>query len=263
VADWNADAYHRVSNPQFEWGLRVLDRLPLTGNELVVDVGCGTGRLTERVLERLPHGRVVGIDLSPAMLAVARQHLRPQFGARVDFIRADAAALPIHAAADAIFSTATLHWVRDHPALFRSLHDALRPGGRLAAQCGGGPNIDRLRRRVRTLMDGPGLAPYFATWREPWEFADAVTTEHRLAAAGFVEIATSVEPAFVVQPNSDAFREFVASVIVRPHLARLPDEALRASFVDTLTAEAAHDTPPFELDYWRLNISAVRPLAAA
>ena len=63
MREWNASVYHRVSNPQLEWGLPVLARLPLTGDEVVLDVGCGTGRLTDRLAERLPRGRVAAVDL--------------------------------------------------------------------------------------------------------------------------------------------------------------------------------------------------------
>src|SRR6188508_1263765 len=124
MREWNADAYHRVSDPQLMWGLKVLDRLPLEGDELVIDVGCGTGRLTAHLLERLPAGRVIGADLSRNMVTAAREYLAPRFGPRIHVVQCDATALPVAARADAIFSTASFHWVLDHPALFRSLYAA-------------------------------------------------------------------------------------------------------------------------------------------
>ena len=260
MREWNADSYHRVSTPHVDWGVAVLERLELTGNELVLDVGCGTGRLTEKLLERLPRGRVVCIDLSSNMLHVAREFLRPRFGDRVHAVLADATHLPAVGNADAIFSTATFHWVRDHPQLFRSLYSALKPGGRLVAQCGGGPNIERLHDRAAQLMREPLFAPHFTSWREPWEFADTATTARRLQEAGFEDIRTSVIPSPVVQPDAASFQTFITTVICRPHLAYLPDPALRDSFIARLTAQAATDDPPYELDYWRLNMEARRPL---
>jgi trans-aconitate methyltransferase len=262
MREWNAETYHRVSNPQFEWGIVVLKRLPLRGDELVLDVGCGTGRLTEKLIERLPRGRVLAIDFSSNMLQAARDYLRPAFGAHVQLALADAAALPINERADAIFSTATFHWVLDHPALFRSLHRALKPGGQLVAQCGGGANLDRIRRRIDGLKEEPEFAPYFETWRRPWEYADADTTRRRLEEAGFEEITTSVESSPVVFPDAASFSAFVANVICRPHLAYLPDATLRDRFIARVTAQAAGDDPPFELDYWRLNMDAKRATAA-
>jgi trans-aconitate methyltransferase len=257
--EWNAPTYHRVSAPQFTWGQAVLDRLVLAGDETVLDVGCGTGRLTALLLDRLPRGRAVGIDLSTGMLATARRELPAGSSGRVAFVHADASALPIVGAADAIFSTATFHWVLDHERLFRSLARALRPGGRLVAQCGGGPNLERHHRRADVLMHGPAYASYFQAWVEPWEFADADTTRTRLAAAGFGAIATRVTAAPVVLPDRAAFVEFVTHVIFRPHLARLPDDTRKAAFVDALASLAAADPIPFELDYWRLDIDATRP----
>lgn len=259
MREWNADSYHQVSTPQFDWGTAVLDRLALDGDELVLDVGCGTGRLTEKLLERLPHGRAIGIDLSSNMLQVACDVLRPRFGYRIQLVLADAARLPVVAAADAIFSTATFHWVRDHAQLFKSLYAALKPGGRVVAQCGGGLNIARLHDRAAALMQEPRFVPHFTSWKDPWEFADTLTTNRRLEQAGFEEIRTSLVPTPIVQPDAQAFQTFITTVICRPHLAHLPSPALQEVFVQDLTRKASADNPPFELDYWRLNIEARRP----
>jgi len=259
MRDWNAATYHRVSNPQLEWGLPVLARLPLAGDELVLDVGCGTGRLTERLIERLPRGRAIAIDKSPTMIATARNYLADRYQQRVDFTLASADALPFAGIADAIFSTATFHWVLDHPRLFRSLFAALRPGGRLVAQCGGGPNLHRIHERCDALMHERDFAPSFARWTSPWEFSDPDTTAKRLADAGFRDIETSLQPSPVHQPDATAYREFIETVICRPHLSMIGEAGLRNRFLDRLTEQASHDSPPFELDYWRLNLDARKP----
>jgi trans-aconitate 2-methyltransferase len=259
MREWNAAVYHKVSNPQLDWGLPVLERLPLHGDEMVLDVGCGTGRLTEKLAQRLPRGQVVAIDQSENMLRTARQYLATNVNRRVAFARADAAALPFAGIADAIFSTATFHWVLHHERLFASLFRALKPGGRLVAQCGGGPNLERLHDRCLRLMREPLFAPHFSRWRDPWEFADAATTAQRLENAGFTDIETSVHASPVLQPDAPSYGEFVAHVICRPHLEHLSDPSLRARFMERLTEPAAKDSPPFELDYWRLNIDARRP----
>jgi SAM-dependent methyltransferase len=89
MREWNAETYHRVSDPQWHWGLAVLNRLRLAGDELALDVGCGTGRLTEVLARRLPRGRVIGVDLSANMLAAARQHLDAAAPGRVLLTQAD------------------------------------------------------------------------------------------------------------------------------------------------------------------------------
>jgi trans-aconitate 2-methyltransferase len=259
MRDWNASVYHRVSNPQLEWGLPVLARLHLDGTEVVLDVGCGTGRLTARLLDRLPHGRTIALDRSSNMIATARDYLAERYGRHVAFTQASADALPFATAVDAIFSTATFHWVLDHDRLFRSLFAALRPGGPLVAQCGGGPNLHRIHDRCMALMHEPVFAPHFARWTSPWEFADADTTARRLRGVGFVDVHTRLHEAPVLQPDAGAYREFIEAVICRPHLSLLPEANLRDRFLTRLTEQASHDDPPFELDYWRLDLDARRP----
>ena len=260
--EWDAGAYHRVSGPQFGWGMRVLERLELRGDETVLDAGCGTGRLTAELLRRLPHGQVIALDQSENMLAEARSRLQPEFGERVRFVRADLGALQLDREADGIFSTATFHWVLDHSRLFAGLFQALRPGGWLVAQCGGQGNLDQLRQRAAALMAQQPFAPAFQGWSEPWFFADPPATRDRLRAAGFVDIEVGLEPAPTPFPSAGEFRMFIETVVLRHHLARLTGagaDLLAARFLDTLTAHASADTPPFTLDYHRLNLRARRP----
>ncbi len=257
--DWDARTYHAVSDPQFGWGLRVLERVDLGEDEVVLDAGCGSGRLTARLAARLPRGRVVGLDLSQNMLRTARSALAEAGVANVALLRGDVARLPFEAAFDVVFSTATFHWVPDHDALFRSVFAALRPGGRLRAQCGGGPNIARARARAASLMAAPEFAGRFRDWRNPWTYATAQETAARLRAAGFAEVETGLEEAPVTFADDVAFQAFTSTVILRPYLAQLPDESARRAFTRRFAELAAADDPAYTLDYWRLNIAARRP----
>jgi trans-aconitate 2-methyltransferase len=257
MSDWNAERYHQLSGPQQTWGRRVLERLPLAGDELVLDLGCGTGRLTEELQRRLPGGRVVGADRSEAMIEVAAMWLSGH-ARRAAVVQADGAALPFRRVFDAVFSGATFHWILDHGALFRSIITALKPGGRLVAQCGGAGNLAVLRGRADRLSDAPAFAFYFDGWNEPWYYADVEATKRRLQAAGFVDINVWLEDAPTRFDSADEFRDFVATVCVRPHLDQLPATEGRL-FLAELTMAAAEDSPAFTLDYQRLNIDARRP----
>lgn len=260
-SEWDAQTYHRVSNPQFTWGLRVLDRLAPSGTETVLDAGCGSGRLTAELVKRLPRGRVLALDGSRNMLDEARAHLAP-FGDRVEFVLADLGALALSEVADVIFSTATFHWVLDHDQLFAGLYRALRPGGRLCAQCGASRNLRRLQDRAAALMALPEYAPFFAGWTERTYYADEASTIERLRRAGFTDVKVWREEAPTPFPDAAAFREFIGSVNLRHQMARLPDDAARARFLDELVRQAASDQPPYTLDYWRLNIEATKPRQA-
>lgn len=251
--EWNAAAYHRVSGPQVSWGRKVLSRIHLKGNETLLDAGCGTGRLTEDLLQALPKGRVVGVDLSRNMLQAAREHLAG-YGTQVMFLAADLSDLPFHQAFDGIFSTAAFHWVLDHDKLFRSLHRSLKPGGWLIAQCGGGPNLARVRDRARNLIRTSAYSEFLGNFCEPWEFADAETTAARLRSAGFENIETSTESAPTTFDNPEEFSEFIRNVVFHRQLERIPDEGARKAFIGELTIQAMDDDPPLTLDYWRLNL---------
>jgi len=255
--EWNAAAYHVVSEPQFAWGLRVLDRVHITGSEHVLDAGCGSGRLTKELADRVPQGCVVACDLSENMIRAASETLGDAPGRFV--VRADLSELPFQSAFDLVFSTATFHWIRDHGRLFRELRGALRAGGRLEAQCGGGPNLASIHARADALASQPEFREAFRGWEEPWLFATPEATEVRLRAAGFERARCWFEHAPTTFPGAAPFREFVETVVLRPYLSRISTSALRTRFLKALVSKAATDDPPFTLDYWRLNISAKAP----
>lgn len=255
--EWNAEAYHALSDPQFRWGLQVLERVAVRGDETLLDAGCGTGRLTAELAKKVPKGRILACDLSENMVERAKEYLEPQFGPRVRVFQADMARLQLSAEVDGIFSTAAFHWVEDHQALFASLYRALRPGGWLVAQCGGAANLARLYGRVRELMHKE-FAPYFQDWKSHTYFATPAETTRRLREAGFSDAESYIALAPTEFKGADAFREFIRTVCVHKHLKVLPPE-LHERFLDPLVTEAAADDPPFTLDYQRLNISARKP----
>jgi trans-aconitate 2-methyltransferase len=259
MTEWNAASYHKVSAPQTSWGQKVLSRLTLRGDERTIDAGCGSGRLTGDLMERLPNGRLIAIDRSWNMLMTARANLRPMVGSRVAFAQVSLPDLPFAGWADLVFSTATFHWVKDHPALFAGIFTTLRSGGRLHAQCGGGPNLERAHELAEQVMHAGEFAKYFDDWPGPWEFAGAEVTAARLKTAGFVDITTYLEEAPTTLASEADYREFVTTVIYHPHLLRLPDAALQQEFLDRVTALAAAEPVPFTLDYWRLNMQARKP----
>ncbi len=257
VREWDGRVYDRISAPMEALGLAVLDRLQLEGDETVIDAGCGSGRVTEALLARLPHGRVIAVDASPSMIAAARARLAEMeedkgegLPARVELREGDLLELEVQEPVDAILSTATFHWIADHERLFARLHAALRPGGRLVAQCGGRGNIDVLRGVANVVLARDPYAEHFRDWRPPWNYAGPEETEERLLGAGWARAECWLQPA-PQQPEHS--REFLSTIVLGPHYQRLP-EALREPFIDTVLAELGE---PVVVDYIRLNIDAV------
>jgi trans-aconitate 2-methyltransferase len=246
--EWDAEVYDRVSDPQFQWAQEVLDRLELNGDESVLDAGCGSGRVTAVLVDRLPEGRVIAVDGSESMVAKAREML----GDRADVREVDLAQLDMHEEVDLVFSTAVFHWIPDHDNLFHRLFEALAPGGRLVAQCGGHGNVASLVKVIAEVGAQPRFAERFSGMSGGLNFATAEETESRLAAAGFEGVRCWLQRKDT-RPAEP--KPFLATVTLGPQLERLPDE-LKEPFVDEVAAAMGE---PLVLDYVRLNIEARRP----
>ncbi len=240
--DWNAESYQRISAPMEAMGREVLDRLELRGDERVLDAGCGTGRVTAALLERLPRGEVIAVDGSPAMVAEAQERLGPRVDARV----ADLTELVLEAPVDAILSTATFHWIPDHDRLFEHMFAALKPGGRFVAQCGGEGNVAAVRAAIDAVAE-----PALAGWAGPWNFQSPEATAERLERIGFVEVETWPQ---TVRVEPEDPREYLGTIMLGSHLERIPPER-RDGFVDAVLAAL----PEPAIEYVRLNLSGRRP----
>lgn len=242
--DWDAATYDRIADPQLRWGAAVLDRLELDDPRTVMDAGCGSGRVTELVAERFPNATIVALDGSPSMLEQARVRLEP-FGDRMTFVLADLMKpLPVNEPVDAVFSTATFHWIPDHDALFANLSGAMGQGARLVAQCGGAGNLTSVVRVLEDLGADTFSGKVFAT---PGQ------TEDRLRRAGFTEIECWLHTEPTPFESQAALETFLRTVVLGDHVQGMSlDEA--AGF----THEVASRLPGIELDYVRLNIGATR-----
>ena len=193
------------------------------------------------LLPRLPRGKVIAVDFSKRMLEEASRNLAGH-GRRVEFVEADLnQPLPLKEQVDAVFSTATLHWIPDHDQLFHSLGAVMRSGGQLVVQCGGKGNLDS----VGAVVEARGM-PWPA-----WAFHDAESTAARLEAAGFVDVSTWLNTELTPFPDRAALAEFLQTVVLRTYLEALP-EGDRASLLDGVL----DDLGKLELDYVRLNITA-------
>jgi trans-aconitate 2-methyltransferase len=245
--DWDAATYDRISEPQLKWAREQLDRIELAADDVVLDAGCGSGRVTEELVQRVPRGRVYAVDVAPTMA----EHARAALGERAVVLCQDLVELELPEPVDAVFSNATFHWIQDHDALFAALHRVMKPGARLLAQCGGRGNIDAFRTAADAVAAEEPFKRYFEDWKRPWNYATAEETAERLERGGFGEIATWLEP----RPTTIAeARAFAQTVCLVRHLDPLPEQE-REPFVDRVLERVGE---PLVLDYVRLNMSAVR-----
>jgi trans-aconitate 2-methyltransferase len=244
--EWDAATYDRVSTPHVEWAGALLDRLDLRGDETVLDAGCGSGKVTLMLLERLPRGRVIAVDQAASMV----EHAREALGGRATVLRSDLTELQLDTPVAAVFSSAVFHWIADHELLFARLFAALRPGGRLVAQCGGEGNVERFHEAARAVGATAPYAEFLAGWAGPWNFAGPVETAARLEAAGFSGVEAWLEP-YPVAPDDP--EDYLRTVCLGYHLEQLPED-LRDDYVRAVLERSGD-----ELDYVRLNLMAARP----
>jgi trans-aconitate 2-methyltransferase len=243
--DWDAVSYAEQGRGVRRFGQALIGDLELRGDEVVLDAGCGDGGVTRELLERVPDGRVYAVDGSPAMVERARAALDAD--PRATVLLSDLLELELPEPVDVAFSSATFHWIADHDALFARLHAALRPGGRLLAQCGGAGNIATVRDAV-AAVDEPALRG----WEGPWNFATPQDTVARLERAGFAGASAGLHEETV---HTEDPAGYLATMILGSHCDRLP-ASRRDGF---LAAVAARLPDPLDIKYVRLTMRARRP----
>jgi len=250
--EWDAASYEALADPMTRWGEEFLGGLELRGDEVVVDAGCGTGRVTELLLGRLPEGRVVAVDASREMVEAAGRRFAGE--GRVRVLRQDLLELDIGEEADVIFSTATFHWIPDHARLFRALARNLKPGGTLAAQCGGAGNISRVGRALRGVMEEEPFRGYFEGWEDTKHYPAPEEERALLQESGFVEVEARLLEKPTPFAGEEALARYLEAVILRAHLMRLP-RGMRRPFAQAVAGRMAKEEG-LEIDYVRLNMLA-------
>jgi trans-aconitate 2-methyltransferase len=204
--------------------------------------------VTSDLLARLPQGRVIAVDGSPSMVE-ATAALLPED--RAEVLCRDLTALDMDGSADNAFSNAVFHWVQDHDPLFSGLHRAIRPGGRLVAQCGGSGNVREVEEALETVCREAPFSTELEGFESPWNFAGPDETEARLLAAGFDEARCWLEEQ-IARPEEP--RAFLQASGLAPVRELLDPEAFEA-FTDRMMAVMGQ---PVTFQYVRLNIVARR-----
>lgn len=254
---WNASDYHQHASAQTGWGRDVHERLGLRGDERLVDLGCGDGRLTAELAARVPRGRILGIDADPEMIAFARAH---HGGDSVEFVLGDARSFSLGRRADLIVSTACLHWVEDQTAVLACCRAHLDPGGRVFFQMGGRGNCAELVTAARAVADRPRWARWLLPFSHPWHFHGPEVFRELLPRCGFRAVRAELVAKDMVHDGPGALGAWLRTTWM-PVLSRVP-EPLRAELGEAIVAEHLARRPPdaqgrTHADMVRLEVEAV------
>jgi len=253
--EFDGEAYKKASVHQKEWGMRVIDDLPLSGNERVLDLGCGDGELTEKLALRVPRGRVVGIDSSWNMIQTARQLERDNLVFRL----MDIEYINFEYQFDLIFSNATLQWVKDHRKLLQKVHLRIKPGGRLRLNFAAEGNCENLVSTVRQVMNEGRFVGYFVGFDWPWYFPGLDEYRELLKEFEFSQVRVWYENDDRFFPSAEELIRWIDQPCLIPFLAALPDsekEAFRDAVVEKMVARTQQrDGRCFET-FRRINVLA-------
>jgi trans-aconitate 2-methyltransferase len=219
---WNAADYNKSSPAQQVWAQELIEKIGLYGNERVLDIGCGDGKITAAIAEIVPLGMVTGIDSSTEMIRFAREHFPAHIHPNLNFVRMDASHLAFSEEFDVVFSNAALHWISDHRPLLAGIANSLRPGGRVLIQMGGKGNADQVFCVLKVLLENRRWGHYFAGFGFTHGFFG--TAEYRLwlEESGLEPIRVELIPKDMSYLTRDAFAAWIRTTWL-PWMARLPE----------------------------------------
>ena len=254
TAEWNAADYAANSTVQQTWARELIAQLGLHGDERVLDVGCGDGKVTAEIARAVPRGSVTGVDASPQMIDFARKTFPPGAIPNLGFQVMDARQVRFAQKFDIIFSNAALHWMDDHRAFLRGAASVLRPGGRLIVSCGGKGNAHDVFVALRSEMRLKRWREFFRRLEAPYFFYSPADYEKWLPRFGFKSCGVKLSPKDAVYDGRDRFAAWFRTTWL-PYTQRVP-ENLREEFIGAVTDRYVAKHPPD--DAGRIHVRMVR-----
>lgn len=253
---WDAETYDSVSSIQEAWGRKVIDWRIWQGSEKVMDAGCGTGRLTKVLAQKVPAGMVYAVDIDHNMIKVAARNLKDIDN--VQLIESDISAAKLPAKVDVVFSNAAIHWIHDHQRLFENFWQLLDNNGEIIIQCGGHGNLGKIISVLDSIRQRDEFKRFFADWKESWYFAKPEGTSRLLQDIGFKDLEAYMTKDSATFTNRNSFALFAKTVVMKPYLTRLPDRKLKDQFLESFLdeIESNHKSLCWVMDYVTLNIRA-------
>ncbi len=230
MAQWNAQDYAKSSSAQAAWAQELIAKFNLNGDESVLDVGCGDGKVTAEIARRLPDGFVLGIDSSAEMVDFATaEHIQPAI-ANLQFVCMDARKIDSTTTFDIVFSNAVLHWVDDHPAFLRGASQVLRSGGKLVTSCGGKGNAADIVSVFEALIQQSTWQPYFTNFQFPYFFHSPDEYAEWIAESGFQPVRLELVPKNMKHNGKEGLASWIQTTWM-PYTHRVP-EARRDDLIE-------------------------------
>jgi trans-aconitate 2-methyltransferase len=224
--------YYKSSAEQQRWGIELLNKLVLQGNERVLDLGCGDGKLTAEIVRRVPYGSVLGIDKSEDMIRFAQEHYQPDVFPNLKFLLLDARNLFFDQEFDVVFSNAALHWVDDHANILLKIRESLSAGGQVIAQMGGKGNASGILKVLDTMINGEKWADYFSGFSVPYTFHDNQEYKMLLESAGLTVKRIELITKHMVHNGQESLAAWIRTTWL-PYTRRLP-ENMQTDFINEI-----------------------------
>lgn len=231
MPQWDAEDYHKSSSQQKKWALELLSRLELKGNERVLDVGCGDGKITAVISQHVPHGSVLGVDNSESMIKFAQKNFTQATFPNLSFQTCDAEKLPFQNEFDVLVSFSALHWVHDHKAVLRGMHESLKPHGKILLSFGGKGNADGVEEAVQSVISQKKWRGFFKKFTFPWKFYDVEAYRKFLRDSGFFEKHLALVQKDMTHAGKEGFKSWLRTTHSLSYVEKLPREK-HESFIE-------------------------------
>lgn len=230
--NWNASDYAKNSEAQLQWANELIDKLNLQGNESLLDIGCGDGKITAAIAKILKNGSVCGIDASQTMIDFAQANYPHSHYQNLTFYQMDAKEIHLEQSFDVVFSNAVLHWVKDHLAVLDKVHDHLKPRGKILFQMGGQGNVGELRRVIDEIVQKSEWQAYFVNFTKPTYFYGPKDYLKWLPEMGFEPLRVELIPKDMQHQGKEGLKGWLRTTWF-PYTDQLPEE-LREPFLEAI-----------------------------